>query len=495
MNTTIVWFRSDLRIADNRALSAAAERGRVLPLYIHAPSEEGQWPPGGASRWWLHHSLRALDASLRALGAALVVRSGPALPVLRVLLRESGADAVYWNRRYEPAAIERDAEVKAALRTDGIACESYCAALLHEPWEIRTGESRPYRVFTPFYKACLARGAPSAPEPAPARLHPAPMAADSDGPDTGTRANAAATRAITNLSLLPETDWAAGLRETWTPGEGGAAVALARLCDGGVVSRYPDERDRPDLDSVSRLSPFLHFGEVSPRTVWHAVAALRDSGDPGFRAACDAYLRQLIWREFAHHLLFHYSHTPESPLREEFARFPWESNPEALKAWQRGRTGYPLVDAGMRQLWHTGWMHNRVRMVVASFLVKDLRIHWLEGARWFWDTLVDADLANNTLGWQWTAGCGADAAPYFRIFNPISQGEKFDPDGKYVRHWVPELRNRLLRELHQPCDAGWPPPDGLRSSALSKRYPPPIVDHAVERDAALSAYERMRRGT
>ncbi|MBK8914257.1 MAG: deoxyribodipyrimidine photo-lyase [Phycisphaerales bacterium] len=507
MNTAIVWFRADLRVADNPALAAAARRGRVLPLYIHAPAEEAAWPPGGATCWWLHHSLLALDESLRRLGAALIVRSGRALPVLRELIRESGADAVYWSRRYEPAAIERDAEVKSALRAEGVSCESYCAALLHEPWDVRTGEGRPYRVFTPFYKACLARGEPAAPELAPTRLRPAPAAdpaTDGSAAALGTsavqiaptaRIATAAPDTIAALQLLPRIDWAGGLRESWTPGERGAMAALAQFTNRGAVARYPMERDRPDLDSVSRLSPFLHFGEISPRTAWHTVTGLRDSADSTLRQACDAFLRQLVWREFAHHLLFHYPHTPEAPLREEFAQFPWQSNAAALRAWQRGRTGFPLVDAGMRQLWHTGWMHNRVRMVAASFLVKDLRIHWLEGARWFWDTLVDADLANNTLGWQWTAGCGADAAPYFRIFNPITQGAKFDPDGAYVRRWVPELRDRPLRDLHEPCETGWPPSERLLNGESVSRYPAAIVDHAVERDAALAAYAQMRRGT
>lgn len=436
---TIVWFRLDLRLTDNPALEAARLRGGpIIPVFIWAPEEEHPWSPGAASRWWLHHSLAALDADLRARGSRLILRRGPSLQTLQALLRETGAEAVYWNRRYEPALIARDTQIKAAL-----SAQSFNSALLVEPWEMKT-----YRVFTPFWRAVLAKGI------SVDRIPPAPR-------NLPTPANWPKSLPLEELELLPKIDWAAGLRAAWQPGEAGAQEQLRRFVK-AAVTRYTAERDRPDLPATSRLSPHLHFGEIGPRQVWAAVAPIADSSGWGF-------LRQLGWREFAHHLLYHFPHTTDQPMRPEFEQFPWQTDPERLRAWQRGRTGFPLVDAGMRELWTTGWMHNRVRMVVASFLVKDLLIPWQEGARWFWDTLVDADLANNTLGWQWTAGCGADAAPYFRVFNPASQAEKFDPHGEYVRRWVPE--------------AGTPD------------YPLPIVDHDEARRRALQAFERLPRSS
>ena len=428
----LVWFRRDLRLADNPALSEAIATGRpVIPVFIWAPDEEAPWQPGAASRWWLHHALVALDTDLRARGASLVVRRGPSLDALRALMRETGATDVYWNRLYEPAVIARDRGIKEAL-----GAHTFNGALLHEPWEIMTQAERPYQVFTPFYKACLVHGDPGRPLPVPAKV-----------PTIGKWAS----EKFQSLELLPRLNWADGFHEVWTPGEAGAQEQLS----GFAASAYATERDRPDHQGTSRLSPHLHFGEISPRQVWHA---LRASKQPNV----DPYLRQLVWREFAHHLLYHFPHTPTQPLRPEFERFPWARDARALRAWQQGRTGYPIVDAGMRELWRTGWMHNRVRMIAASFLVKDLLIPWQEGARWFWDTLVDASLANNTMGWQWVAGCGADAAPYFRVFNPSLQAEKFDPDGAYRRRWSGEVRV------------------------------PPIVDHGEARDRALEAYSAMR---
>ncbi len=420
-NATLLWFRHDLRVTDNPALLAALGKGGpVIPIYIWSPAEEGQWQPGAASRWWLHQSLSQLDASLRERGSRLIVRRGPTLETLRELLVESGAVAVYWNRRYEPAVIDRDRRVKAALHQDGRSAESFNSSLLFEPWTVETQQGQPYQVFSPYWKACLARPDPGTSERAPddiRRPHRWPE-----------------TLALRELGLEPTIDWAGGLRSSWRPGEDGATEELKRFLDEGL-SEYTTGRDRPDRLGTSRLSPHLHFGEIGPRQVWSAVRGGRHG--PSEAGLC--YLRELGWREFAHHLLFNFPHTPEQPLRNGFAAFPWTPDRANLLAWQRGRTGYPIVDAGMRELWHTGWMHNRVRMLAASFLVKDLLIPWQQGAAWFWDTLVDADLANNTLGWQWTAGCGADAAPYFRIFNPVSQGEKFDPSGEYVRRWVPEL--------------------------------------------------------
>jgi deoxyribodipyrimidine photo-lyase len=468
---TIVWLRQDLRTSDHLPLWSAIERGGpVLPVFVWAPEEEGAWALGGASRWWLHQSLTSLAQELESLGSRLIVRCGNSLEVLLELIRASGADAVYWQRRYEPAAIARDTMVKQRLRADGVEAISFAGGVLFEPWEVETKGGSPYKVFTPFWRACTAAKAPAAPLPCPERI-PAPSHWPTSLP-------------LAELKLEPTIGWASGMRDAWRVGSVGAREELQRFLEHGL-KEYEEERNRPDQVGVSRLSPYLHFGEISPREVWQQVQATMKR-KPSTRQGGEAYLRQLIWREFAHHLLYHFSHTPTEPLREEFAKFPWENDRTALKAWQRGRTGYPLVDAGMRELWTTGWMHNRVRLVVASFLVKDLRIHWLEGAQWFWDTLVDADLANNTLGWQWTAGCGADAAPYFRIFNPTTQSEKLDVAGEYIRRWVPELRQLPDDCIHEPAKADH---NTLRKAGveLGVNYPHPIVEHGEARRKALEA--------
>jgi deoxyribodipyrimidine photo-lyase len=474
----IVWFRQDLRLGDNPALLAAVRHGGpVLPVYVWSPEEEGRWRPGAASRWWLHHSMARLDQSLRRCGSRLILRRGPTLEALRGLLVDSGAAAVYWNRRYEPALISRDAAVKTALRQDGVIADSFNGSLLFEPWAVETRTGEPFQVFTPFWKACLARDEPPPPAEAPALL-PAPR-------------NWPASIRLAELALEPTIDWAGGLRTSWGPGEAEATVQLDRFLQ-GALAEYPTGRDRPDKVGTSHLSPYLHFGEISARQAWSAVRAFRDGKATGPRAkAVESYCRELGWREFAHHLLYHFPDTTDWPFREAFAEFPSRPAPEHLRAWQRGRTGYPFVDAGLRELWQTGWMHNRVRMVVASFLVKDLLVSWREGAAWFWDTLVDADLANNTLGWQWVAGCGADAAPYFRIFNPVCQGEKFDPGGDYVRRWVPELTGLPVPWVHQP----WAAPASALGRAgveLGVTYPLPIVDHGEARGRALEAFQSIK---
>jgi deoxyribodipyrimidine photo-lyase len=478
--TTIVWFRTDLRLADNPALAAAIRRGfPVLPVFIHSPEEEQPWRSGAASNWWLHHSLRALDASLRGIGSRLLIHRGPALATLRELVRSAGATAVYWNRRYEPAVITRDTAVKTGLAKDGLEAESFNSALLFEPWAIKTGTGTPYRVFTPYWRACLSSGAQPA-EPLP-------------GPEGRLATPRSWPRGVDlrELKLEPAADWAGGFHSAWVPGEHGARARFDHFA-GSLLANYPTGRDRPAMPGVSRLSPHLHFGELSPRSVWRSVSRIRDSqpGSPLADAAA-SFLRQLIWREFSYHLLYHCPETADEPLRPEFSRFPWRRSEAALKRWQKGNTGYPFVDAGMRELWTTGYMHNRLRMVVASFVTKHLMIKWQEGARWFWDTLVDADLANNTFGWQWTAGCGADAAPYFRIFNPVSQGEKLDPEGDYVRRWVPELAALPSRWIHQP----WAAPVQVLERAgvkIGQDYPAPIVDHAEAREQALAAYAVVR---
>jgi len=467
----VVWFRQDLRLADNPALEAAIESGSpVLPVFVWSPEEQAPWAPGSASRWWLHQSLEKLRDSLRERGSELILRRGPATDALPGLAAESGARAIYWNRLYEPAAIARDAELKKVVRAHGLIAESFPGNVLFEPWTIRNSNGEPFRIFTAFWKACLRAPAPPPPKDAPERI-PAP-------------AKRPESLAVSELGLEPAIDWAGGLRQAWRPGEAEAAAQM-RTFLGRAVEAYSVERDRPDHHGTSRLSPYLHFGEVSPRQVWHGARG-REGGP-----LAEAYLRQIVWREFAYHLLFHYPETPQQPLRPEFGFVPWHLDEPSLKAWTRGKTGYPMVDAGMRELWHTGWMHNRVRMVVASFLVKHLLISWQEGAAWFWDTLVDADLANNTMGWQWVAGCGADAAPYFRIFNPVIQGEKFDPRGDYVRHWVPELARLPAAWIHQP----WKAPAPVLAEAgivLGTTYPAPIVIHEAARARALAALASMR---
>jgi len=452
-STAVVWFRRDLRLSDNPALAAACERAdRVVALYIHSPDEEGDWQPGAASRWWLHHSLERLAESLLARGAALHVRRGPTLAALLAVARETGATQVFWNRLYEPAIAARDARVAAGLDEAGLLVESFNAALLVEPWETRTAQGAPYRVFTPFWRSCGASVASQPrPHPAPARIPGASVTA------TGL--------ALPELELLPKVRWDAGFAAAWTPGEQGALDRLEAFC-GQALAGYNEGRNRPDMPDTSRISPHLHFGEIGPR---QCLAAVRNAqaDRPGAGAGAETFLREIGWREFAHHLLHHFPRTETEPLDAKFERFPWARNPAWLEAWQHGRTGFPIVDAGMRELWTTGWMHNRVRMIVASLLTKNLRQPWLDGARWFWDTLVDADLASNTLGWQWTAGCGADAAPYFRVFNPALQAARHDPDGSYVRRWLP---------------------DALRD------YPPPIVDLQQSRAAALAGYAEIRAG-
>jgi len=479
IGTALVWLRLDLRLADNPALDAAVNLGgAVIPIFIHAPGEEAPWTPGGASNWWLHQSLKALDARLRELGSQLVIRRGPTLETLRDLIKGTGATSVFWNRRYEPAAIARDAQVKAALRSDSVKVESFNAALLHEPWTIRNKSDKPFQVFTPFWKQCLNESDPAAPLPAPNHL-----CAPTHWPKS---------ISLDELALEPRIDWAGGMRAACQPGESGAAEHLENFL-AEAFDDYSVTRNRPDLPGTSRLSPHLHFGEISPRQIWHGLKTIAEKRGLSKTAWRNSqFLAEAGWREFAHHLLFHFPYTPAEPLRPQFKKFPWREDAALLRAWQKGRTGFPIVDAGMRELWTTGWMHNRVRMIVASFLVKDLLLPWQDGARWFWDTLLDADLASNTLGWQWTAGCGADAAPYFRIFNPTTQGEKFDPNGDYVRHWCPELAKIPVTWIHQPHAA---PLEILRAAGveLGRTYPKPIVDHAAARTAALEAFAQCKR--
>jgi len=477
----IVWFRQDLRISDNPALMAAAETGAaVIPVYILDDDTPGTWKMGGASRWWLHHSLIALTADLASINATLLLRRGNAANVIQALVDETGAEQVVWNRCYEPFAIARDKAIKSALQAGGIATQSFNASLLHEPWTVSTKAGGPYRVFTPFWRACMQdRPAPDAPLKAPETL-----AAPATMPKGDT---------LADWALTPHApDWAEHFSDVWKPGSKGATDRLSRFLD-EAVKGYKNNRDVPGIDGTSGLSPHLHFGDISPRQVYYAARAHADRHGAS-DGQVEKFVAELGWREFACHLLYHFPHIPEGNYQEKFDGFPWRTDADALAAWQRGMTGYPMVDAGMRQLWQTGWLHNRVRMIVASFLVKHLMIHWREGEQWFWDTLVDADLASNAASWQWVAGSGADAAPYFRIFNPITQGQKFDGDGTYVRYYVPELAALPDKYIHAPWTA---PADVLNDAGitLGTDYPMPIVNHPQARERALAGYGELKQAS
>lgn len=471
MPIALVWFRSDLRLADNPALHAALEAGfDPVPVYIHAPHEEGCWAPGAASNAWRHRSLKALDLALRQRGSRLLVRRGDSAMVLQALIEQSGAQALFWNRKYEPATQPRDAAIKQALKQRHVQVRSGNAALLAEPWDVQTRTGEPYKVFTPFYRSVMAGLAQRALQDAPKALPAVPSALKGEDIDA--------------LGLAPALNWDAGFWEIWQAGEAGAHQALEVFVE-GALHGYLDQRDLPDRVGTSRLSPHLHFGEIAP---WRVIARLQAQRGASLDRDIDGFIRQLVWREFAHHLLHHFPHTAQQNLNPRFDRFDWAGTAAGpLQAWQHGRTGVPIVDAGMRELWQTGMMHNRVRMIVASYLTKHLRVHWLEGARWFWQTLVDADLANNTLGWQWVAGTGADAAPYFRVFNPVTQARKFDPQARYITRWVPELEALPVNARLAP----WEFPQLLRTRAPG--YPRlPIVDLAQGRQAALAAYASTR---
>jgi deoxyribodipyrimidine photo-lyase len=467
----IVWFRDDLRLSDHAALHAACETGRaVLPVFVLDDASAGRWALGGASRWWLHHSLAALQRALGELGARLVLRRGDSVAVMTHLVATTGATDVFTGGSADPWVRRVD---KAVSGTAGAKVHRMRTTTLFHPDSVRSKTGGAYSVYTPFAKACLALGGPKPPLPAPREI---PGPGVGGGPDS---------ERLQDWRLLPtKPDWAGGLRATWTPGEaGGMERAAAFLAEG--LAGYAAARDRPAGDGTSMLSPHLHFGEISAVQLWHMAHERPNS------AGREVFIRELLWREFCANLLWHNPGLPETPLKPEFAAMPWRDDAAGLKAWQRGRTGVPIVDAGMRQLWQTGWMHNRVRMIVASFLIKHLMIPWQTGEAWFWDTLVDADLASNSGNWQWVAGCGADAAPYFRIFNPVLQGLKFDGDGTYVRHFVPELAQLDARHIHAPWDA---PVDVLAAAGvtLGRSYPFPVVDLAEGRARALDAYSRIR---
>jgi deoxyribodipyrimidine photo-lyase len=475
--TTIFWLREDLRLADNPALHAAALRGLVVPLYILEEDKADPFPPGGASKWWLQEALKDLASRFATLGAPLILRRGNSEKILRTLIKETKATHVAWNRRYQPHQQKHDDALLESLQQDGVTVDTYKGYLLFDPSTIKTGGGTPYKVYTPFSKACFAA-------PAPGKILPAPTKLDG--------IKGLPSDDLTDWRLVPrKAKWPKGLEDAWEVGEKAAQEQLHDFISHSLA-HYKAGRDRPDQDYTSRLSPYLHFGHISPRQAWHAIqSALAKTSSLGSNA--ERYLLELLWREFAWHLLQHFPETVSEPLNASFKSFPWKKDTKSLHAWQKGMTGYPIVDAGMRQLWLTGWMHNRVRMIVASFLIKDLLIDWREGAAWFWDTLVDADLGNNTASWQWVAGSGADAAPYFRIFNPTLQGQKFDPNGDYVRKYVPELAGLDAKFIHEP----WKMPVSALQKAgvvLGKTYPSPIIDHGKARLRALSALKQTKNG-
>ncbi len=465
--TLICWFRNDLRISDNPALSKAVEQGDVIPLYIF---DETDREIGGASKWWLHHSLKSLSKSL----GGLVIEKGKPADILKKLLAQTDAKGVYWNRIYEPHSIERDKDIKSKLKDDGYDVQSFTGSVIYEPWEIETGSGGPYKVYTPFWKSIKNKGFP---EPINT---PEASIADINGLGLSLEA----------LDLLPKNpNWAQEWDNLWSPGETGAHQRFEEFLDEGIEG-YGELRNRPDLENVSRLSPHIHFGEISPRQMCKAARFLSSKNEK-LANDLDKFMAEIAWRDFANHLLYHFPTIPTKNWKPAFDAYPWQDNAQHLEAWQSGKTGYPMVDAGMRELWHTGYMHNRIRMLVGSFLVKHLQMHWKHGEEWFWDTLLDADLPNNTTSWQWIAGSGADASPYFRIFNPLTQGPKFDPNGDYVRKWCPELSKMPNKHIHAPHEA---PQEVLQAAGieLGKDYPKPLVDHKQARQRALDGYEEVK---
>ena len=474
----VVWFRSDLRLIDNRALSAAVATGNpVAAVFILDDAAPGMWSRGAASRWWLNKSLASLARSIEDKGGRLILRRGATHEELPRIVTETNASAVYFTRCYEPWAVDLETGLKSRFDRDGITFKRFGGNLLREPEDVRTKTGDVYKVYTPFWRALSFEFSPQKSLAAPKAIASLKKTPKSD--------------ALASWNLHPEKpDWSKGFDEHWQPGEAGAHAKLKTFF-ASAMKTYAEDRNRPDRPGTSRLSPHLHFGEITPGACWLAAQSAA-AKQPGSDKGLETFLKEVVWREFSNTLLFYWPDLPEQPFRKDFAAFPWLENAGQLKAWQRGQTGYPVVDAGMRELWHTGYMHNRVRMIVASFLIKHLMIPWQQGEAWFWDTLVDADLANNAASWQWVAGSGADAAPYFRIFNPITQGEKFDPEGTYVRRWVPELKDLPSDVIHAPWTA---PPITLSTAGvvLGKTYPAPIVDHMVARDRALAAYGAVKR--
>ena len=481
MSITIVLFRQDLRLHDHPALTAAAQRGAVIPVFVLDDEACGDWALGGASRWWLKQSLMNLGSTIAQSGGELILRRGDTLTALIDIQSQSGADAIYFSRQYQPWSAATEKSINDTFSGNGVEVKRYSGTLLHEPGSVLTGSGTGFKVFTPFWRAAL-------------KL---PVATPLPSPSVNWSNAVSSSEDLNSWVLDPAEDagvpdWAAGWEDIWEPGEDGAHNALEAFLD-APVAHYSEGRDLPARRYTSRLSPHLKFGEISPRQVW-ASAQQRKLSAPQWTSAIDKFLAEIGWREFCYQLIDLFDAMPDRPFKDQFAGFPWDNSEEHLKAWQRGMTGYPIVDAGMRELWQTGFMHNRVRMIVASFLTKHLLVHWLEGERWFWDCLLDADIASNACSWQWVAGSGADAAPYFRIFNPIAQGQKFDPEGEYVKRWCPELTDMPKKFVHAPWEA---PAMTLASAGveLGKTYPEPIVDHKTARQGALDAYEVIKKAS
>jgi deoxyribodipyrimidine photo-lyase len=470
MSTALVWLRQDLRCHDNPALTLACKNhDKLIILYINEPHP--LLAMGGAQKWWLHHSLTSLKKDLKKVNMDLCLREAEPLALFKELIAECNIEAIYWNRCYETMHIARDVLLKTELRALGIQVISSNGSLLQEPWDVQTQSGSYFKVFTPFWKQCLRQ----------IQVHSLLEV------ETWPINQAVRSATLEEWNLLPkQPDWSAEFSQHWQPGEDGALVKLEEFTANNLQG-YKELRNQPALSGTSRLSPHLHFGEISPQQIWMAIHQVMQ--DPGCNMlSAQTYLSEIGWREFSYHLLYHFPQLMHSNFKNQFDRFPWQNDEEHLRLWQRGLTGYPIVDAGMRELWHTGFMHNRVRMIVASFLIKDLMIDWRKGAAWFWDTLLDADLASNSANWQWVAGSGADAAPYFRIFNPVLQGEKFDTHGEYVKRWVPELAAVSKKWVHQP----WNAPLEALPIKLGVDYPFPIVDHAQARRMALMNYKNLK---
>lgn len=475
----LLWFRKDLRLDDNLALIKSAKSNRpVIPVYIDCGEASPYSPLGAAQRWWLHHSLEALDKALDKHGSRLVLRKGEPEAVLRKLAKECGAEVVAVNTVPDPLAEAEDKTLAEALKQDEIAFHAFEGALLHDPVKLLTGGGTGFKVYTPFWRALNQQAPPSPPLGIPKEWkHPGTF------PES---------ISLSSFKLLPEKpDWATGFADLWTPGEAGATKRLHEFAEGALAG-YAVARDMPGVDGTSGLSPHLALGEISPRRIWQEIdkqQADRKGGPSG--EDISRYLKELVWREFSYHLLYHFPDLAKTNWNTSFDALEWHQDSAGFKAWCKGETGYPIVDAGMRQLWQHGWMHNRVRMIVGSFLIKDLLIDWREGEAWFRDTLVDADPASNSASWQWVAGSGADAAPFFRVFNPTLQGEKFDPQGDYIRRYIPELAKLPNSLIHKPSEASL---IELKAAGISlgKTYPKPIVDHKMARDRALAALAALK---
>lgn len=468
----IIWFRKDLRLSDNPALFEACKQGEILPVYILEDDDNG-WSIGEAQKWWLYNSLKKLKSDLSNYKAELILRKGKPLSIISQLVKDTKSDAVFWNRCYEPNSIQRDKKIKKQLKNIGVEVKSFAANLLFEPWKVTNQSGNYFKVFTPFWKNCILNHSPRSLYSRP-NIRPHKVQLKSED--------------IESWRLIPtKPDWSEKFNDYWVPGENSSQSLLSEFIKKNIA-KYVTDRDIPGIKGTSKLSPYLHFGEISPHQIWYKVKDYHNMNVLG--NGVDKYLSEIGWREFSYHLLYHNPTLPSQEFNPKFQKFPWQFDADNLAKWQKGMTGYPIVDAGMRELWNTGWMHNRVRMIVASFLTKHLLISWQEGAKWFLDTLLDADLANNSAGWQWVAGCGADASPYFRIFNPIMQGTKFDVTGEYIRKWIPELAEVPNKYIHSPWEAS---KELLKSSKveLGITYPKPIIDHPIARNRALELYSKL----